>query len=461
MNPKYWSNWVGNQEAVADHYAPRSCDELQENVRGAARRGRVRSVGRSYAWSPLVPTSDSLIDMRHLDGVLACDVGAAKPTITVQAGISMRALTKAAGARGLTLRSPTIFPEVSIGGVIATGSHGTGRLVKTFADSAVELTFVGPQGDLVTIDREDGRWPAAAVSLGAFGPLYSVKLEVERAFNVRVEEREVPVEVMLPGIVDAVRTYEFVEMYWFPFDPAMWLIAVERSEDRVDHPSLRDRVRSSADAVLATVTGECVLPVLAKRAPRLTPLMMRLAPGLQFRAGETVESSQLQFHYVTAYPKCYDMEYALPLERAAQAWRIVMGLIEAYGAKGRYPVNFTVHARYIQASDALLAPAHRVPSSYLEGAREDPTNENIMCMIEVVTAVGTPGRDEFYARLARAWAEIGGRPHWGKMIYDPGRLQQDYGAAMTKFEAARAAHDPERRFLNPWLEREVLRLPNL
>lgn len=107
-----------------------------------------------------------------------------------------------------------------------------------------------------------------------------------------------------------------------------------------------------------------------------------------------------------------------------------------------------LHARYIRASDALLSPAHSA----------DPGT--IMCMIECVTAIGTPGRDEFYARLATAWAdEVGGRPHWGKMIYDPRRLKHDYGADMTAFLRYRDLHDPNRVFLNPYLEHEVFQLP--
>lgn len=458
MRPHYWHNWVGNQEAMANYYRPRSLAELQDNVRAAAQRGRVRPVGRSYAWSPLIANDDSLIDLGRLDGLLGV-TGGPKPTITVEAGITMEQLTRLANQQNLTLRSPTIFPRVSIGGVVTTGSHGTGRLVQTFADGAAELTFVRPDGDLLTIARGDPRWPAAAVSLGSFGPLYSVKLEVEPAFNVRVEEKQFPIDVTLAGIVDAVHTYEFVEHYWFPFDTNMWLMAVQRSDDRLDRPTLCDRVSLLANGALAEVAGNVALPIIARHAPQLTPLMMKIAPGFQFKEGETVEPSALQFHYVTAYPKMYDMEYALPLERAAEAWHIVMKMVADQADRDRFPVNFTVHARYIKASDALMAPAHRVPSSYREGILEDPVNENIMCMIEVVTAVGTPGRDEFYARLATAWADIGGRPHWGKMLYHPRRLKADYGPAMADFEAVRASVDPNRRFLNRYLEHEVLQLP--
>ena len=450
MIPKYWHNWVCNQEAVADYYRPRDKAELQAHVVQAVANGRVRTVRRSYAWSPLIPTRDSLIDMRGLDRVLG-STGGAKPTITVEAGISMQDLTAYANQQGLTLKSPTIFPGPSIGGVMATGSHGTGRLVQTFADAARALTFVDPSGALVTIERGDARWPAAAVSLGAFGPLYSVTLDAEPAFNVRVVEKTFPVATMLAGIIDAVANHEFVEMYWFPFDESMWLMAIDRTSDPADKPSLADHLRLAGNWMLTQFAGYVAIPAMARHAPQLTPLMMKLAPGFQFKQGETVEPSALEFHYVTAYPMNYDMEYAVPLEKAAQAWKVAMDLVLEYGGRNRYPLNFVLHARYIKASDALLSPAHRSP------AEIGPSG--LMCMIEAVTAIGTPGRDEFYTRLAAAWAALDGRPHWGKMIYEPRRLKADYGAAMATFESVRAAYDPQRCFLNPYLEHEVFQLP--
>lgn len=448
MIPKYWHNWIRNQEALADYYAPRSRDELQESVRAAAARGRVRPIGRSYAWSPLIPTRDSLIDMRRLDRLLGVDLGGAEPTITVEAGISMKRLTALANQQGLTLKSPTIFPKVSIGGVIATGSHGTGRRVRTFSDAARTLTFVRPDGELHAVHHGTDEWRAAAVGLGAFGPLYSVELVAERAFNVRVEEKVFPVDTVLAGIVDAVETYEFVEMYWFPFSDQMWLMAIDRTEEPADRRDLGDWLRLGADIALTEAAGYAVIPAVARHAPQLTPRLLQLAPHFQFREGVTVEPSALEFHYVTAYPMNYDMEYAVPLAKAALAWRLGMDLVREYAAQGRYPVNFVMHARYIKASEAWLSPAHR------------PNRDEIMCMIEVVTGIGTPGRDEFYARLATLWADVaGGRPHWGKMLYHPQRLRADYGAAMADFEAVRAAYDANRVYLNPYLEREVFQLP--
>lgn len=447
MIPKFWHNWVGNQQAVADYHEPRTAEELQETVRTAAKRGRIRPVGNSYAWSPLIPTGDSLICMRNLTSQLPNEEWAHSATITVQAGISMRALTDLANRQKLTLKSPTIFPRVSIGGVVNTGSHGTGRLVRTFSDSAVALTFVRPDGEFWTVRKGEPAWPAAAVGLGAFGPLYSVTLETEPAFNVNVEEKRFPVDTLLRGIVDTVNTYEFIEMYWFPFSDDMWLMAIQRTDEPADRRSVGDYVKMGVDWALTQAAGYVIIPAIARRAPQLTRLMMKIAPNFQFKEGVTVEPSALEFHYVTAYPMNYDMEYAVPLQRAAQAWRLAMDLVLEYGGRGRYPVNFVLHARYIRASEALMSPAHA----------SDP--DEIMCMIECVTAIGTPGRDEFYARLAAVWASLGGRPHWGKMLYDPRRLKHDYGAAMAQFERARAAYDPNRVFLNPYLEHEVLQLP--
>lgn len=447
MIPQYWHNWAYNQEAVAHYHAPRSREALQDVVRDAARRGRVRTIGRSYAWSPLIPTRDTLVDMRHLDQPLAVGTDSAgNPTITTQSGISMEALTRFAASHGLTLISPTIFPKVSIGGVLSTGSHGTGREVQTFSDAVVSLDVVAPDGSLVTLGPGHPMLQAAKVGLGCFGPIYSVTLRAERAFNVRTEERRFPVDVMLRGLVDAVRSYEFVEHYWFPFARDMWLMAIDRTDEPRDRPTIPQVIKKGVDWALTMASAYAVIPLISRKAPQLTPAMMKIAPGFAFKQGVTVEPSKLQFHYVTAYPRNFDMSYAVPLDKAALAWRLGIDLVESYRAEGRYPCNFVLHARYIRSSDALLSPAN------LGGGH--------VCMIEVVTGIGTPERDEFFARMAALWRDqCQGRPHWGKMMYRPETLKGDYGANMDDFLVQREAFDPNRRFLNPWLERDVFQLP--
>jgi hypothetical protein len=117
-----------------------------------------------------------------------------------------------------------------------------------------------------------------------------------------------------------------------------------------------------------------------------------------------------------------DMEFTIPMTGAAgfadaneafwqlarrmDAWRAGAGDI-------RYPVNMTVHARFLSNSQALLSPAYAPAGS---GTRA--------CHIECISyangrlAAGFDAfhRDFYSAANGRGWMKFGGLPNWGKSV---------------------------------------------
>jgi len=51
-----------------------------------------------------------------------------------------------------------------------------------------------------------------------------------------------------------------------------------------------------------------------------------------------------------------------------------------------------------------------------------------------------------------------GRPHWGKLYWDAKTLHAAYGDDMDRFLEIRERWDPDRLFLNDFLERDVFQL---
>ena len=189
-----------------------------------------------------------------------------------------------------------------------------------------------------------------------------------------------------------------------------------------------------------------VIPLLSVRAPALAMQMPRLGNLFTFKDGVEVLSAPEAFHYHVAYPKIWDYSLATPLERAAEAWGIVIDLVGEEARRGRYPINFVAHARYLGPGRAWLSPTYRQPT----------------CAIEVVTCPGAPGALDFFTRLQRRmFAEIPrSRPHWGKILVEPETLRDRFDAeAVASFLRERERFDPSRVFINPFLEDQVLRLP--
>lgn len=443
LTPRYdWHNWNDNLRCTADLYRPRGLHELREAVRHAGRKGRIRPLGNSCSWSPLVPTSGSLIDLGKLRGIVETSHDGA-PAVRVEAGATVRDLVAFTRARGLTLISPTIFQDISIGGAIAVAAHGTGLRTSTMSDEVVAMTLVDASGDVHRLDVRDGElFDAARCSLGALGVVHDVTMRCWPEFHLHVEDRMIAVDEVLAGLDDILRTYEFFELYWFPFTDKMWCKLMRRTDEPERGDSLAQRLKFAFTYACTYASCSALLPLLGRTAPELTPAFMQLAPALSMIPGSAVAPASRAFHYQRAYPRCWDMSYGVPLADAEPAWRRTIGLIDRLARASRFPVNMVVHARFIGPSAALLAPAHG----------------RAICDIEVVTTRNTPDVDGFYDLWAAEMLAIpGARPHWGKYLLRPRDVRARY-PAMDAFLAHRAALDPRGVFLNDWLEDAVFQL---
>lgn len=441
--PRYhWHNWNDNLRCTADLYRPRGLHELRDAVRRAARHGRIRPLGASCSWSPLVPTSGSLIDLSQLRGMYETSHDGA-PAVRVEAGATVRDLVRFTRARGLTLISPTIYQDISIGGAIAVAAHGTGLRTSTMSDEVVAMTLVDARGDLHHLSAADGElFDAARCSLGALGVVHDVTLRCWPEFHLHVEDRLIDIDEVLSGLSDILRTYEFLELYWFPFTDRMWCKMMSRTDQRERAASLANRLRLGFTYACTYASCNAVLPLLGRAAPELTPIFMQLAPRLSMIPGQAVAPASSAFHYQRAYPKCWDMSWAVPLDESERAWRRTIDLVERLARADKFPINMVVHARFIGPSAALLAPAHR----------------QAICDIEVVTTRNTPDVDAFYEPWAAEMLAIdGARPHWGKYLLRARDIRARY-PAMDAFLAHRAALDPRGVFLNDWLEDAVFQL---
>jgi L-gulonolactone oxidase len=437
-----WRNWARNQRSTARVVAPRSLAELKAAVAQAAQPGpggerrRVRASGGRYSWSPLVPDPHTIVSTRRLKRI---EVQPALGRVRAEAGATIGAIERAVSAEGFTLRSPTLFPRPTLGGVLAVGGHHTNRNVGCLSDSLVSLEIVDATGALRSVARGDPDFPAAQVSLGALGVVYAATLELERQFSVYRDLRRVPVEEVLVGLRDLEADTEFLELFWWPFQDTMWVYRMSRTDDPPDPKTWDSVVLQQLDTAIEQYFGGKLLPWVAGHMPRLTPLISKLANTLANRAGVKVLTASDAFHFQKAYPKNWDMQFAVPLGAAEAAWREAIALVNRHASAGLYPMNLALHARFTGESPAWLAPNY--------GRRT--------CFIEAVTVQSTRGWEEFFRLLEERWLSLAdARPHWGKLFWRWDTPRHSY-PRWQEFCAVRQRWDPQGVFLNEWLERDI------
>jgi xylitol oxidase len=174
-------NWAGNVTYSTDRILrPSSIEEAQELI---ARGTTIRPIGTRHAFSLVGDSArgGALLSTEHLDRI----VEVCEATVVVEAGIRYGELSAALHDHGLALANLASLPHISVGGAIATGTHGSGVHNRSLAAAVSALDLVGADGSIRQVRRGDPEFDGTVVGLGAVGLVARVSLDVVPAFELR------------------------------------------------------------------------------------------------------------------------------------------------------------------------------------------------------------------------------------------------------------------------------------
>src|SRR5262249_2486865 len=153
---------------------------------------------------------------------------------------------------------------------------------------------------------------------------------------------------------DLQRSCAFLEIFWFPFQKYMWVYMMDRTTAPRDPSTWWTRLKQGVNTTIENVAAQRLIPWIARHAPQLTPVLNSLATRIAFHEGLSVQIASDAFHFQRAYAKCWEMEYAVHADDAADVWRQGVALVEHYAASTLYPVNLALHGRFTGPSTAWL-----------------------------------------------------------------------------------------------------------
>ncbi|HEX3509794.1 MAG TPA: D-arabinono-1,4-lactone oxidase [Solirubrobacteraceae bacterium] len=424
-----WRNWAGDQRCIpARVLHPASIEELSAAVAEAAAAGlRVRASGAGHSFSDVALTSGAMIVLDRMRAVLDVDRGSGEAR--VQAGVTIRELGLRLAADGLAMENLGDIDVQSIGGAIATATHGTGARLRNISSQVAEIALVLADGTVLRCsdEHEPEVFRAARVGLGALGIVAEVTLRCVPAFTLHGVDAPAPLAETLERFEELALANDHFEFFVFPHAEE----ALTRTNNRTDRPP-RPRSRVSAylnDIVLTNhAFGACCR--LGRRAPGAIPRINRLVTKLAGRS-ERVESSAAIF----ASPRLVrftEMEYAVPRARTPEAVRRVLAMIPERG----FHVPFPVEVRTVAADDATLSTASGRDTGFVavhmfEGMAWEP----------------------YFRAVEAIMDELEGRPHWGKRHFQTAATLRQRYPAWQEFAAVRARLDPGGVFANEWTDR--------
>ncbi len=296
-----WSNWAGNIECRPARIAtPRDLAELKRLVAG---NGAVRVAGSGHSFTPVAATDglllslDNFADIVHVDRVgLKAEIGA---------GARIADLGAELQAAGLALANQGDVDVQRLAGAISTGTHGTGHKLGSLSTMVAALKLVTAEGEMVEVGGGDLK--AAALSLGTFGAIVSVTLDLVPAYRLRERLWREPVERALERLPELVAENRHFEFFWLP--------ETDEADCKALHPAL--------DETITTVEpGERI------------DWSWRIFPSERTR-------------------KFVESEWSVAAEQGPACFRAIRELMRTRHAEVRWPVEY----RTVAGDDLPLSPA--------------------------------------------------------------------------------------------------------
>jgi FAD-linked oxidoreductase len=424
-----WRNWAGDQRCrPAAMVRPRSIEELSAAIEDARQRHwGVRVAGSGHSFSDVALTDGLMLVLDDLATVL--DVDRSSGLVRVQAGITIRELSRQLATHGLALENLGDVDSQTIAGAISTATHGTGARLRNLSAQVSELTLALADGStlLCSAERDPEIFRAARVGLGTLGAIAEVTLRCVPAFTLHGVDAPAPLEDTLERFEELALANDHFEFFVFPHAA----MALTRTNNRTEQPP-RPRTRLSAyanDILLTNHAFELICRV-GRRFPGRIPQLNRLVTRLAGRSERVDRSAE-----IFASPRLVrftEMEYALPRERTTEAVRRVLEVIERRG----FAVPFPIEVRTAAPDDAFLSTAAGRESGFV-----------------AVHMYRGMAWEPYFRAVEAIMNDLDGRPHWGKRHFQTAATLSERYPDWDRFAGVRARLDPEGRFANVSSER--------
>ncbi len=414
--PLPWRNWSGYLGCRPAHrLGPVSEAEVVERL--AQGSGAIRPAGAGHSFSALVPSDFALLFLDDLVGEISVD--AANLQAEIPAGRRLSMLGPELGALGQAMPNLPDIDYQTLGGAIATSTHGTGALLGSLSSCVVALSLATPSGELLECDetRNAEVFHAARTSLGALGVVTRVRLQNRPAFKLVEKTSWRDLGELLESLArerDENRCFEF---YAFPHSDVA--LAITTNETDAEPYSVGE---DDPD-------GLQLLQTLFAATRWLPGIGGRIYDGLLRNSGTTERADWS--HRVLTHPRTTrfnEMEYTVPASAGPECLLEILDTIRARDL----PICFPIECRYVREDDVWLSMFHQQPGFSIS-----------------IHQFADRDFHAYFDAVEPIFWKHEGRPHWGKLhTLDASRLAALY-PRFREFQALRRSLDPQGRLVNP------------
>ncbi len=422
-----WSNWSGGVTCKPKEFAaPKDDVELAAAIRKSPPPVRVPGTGHSF--TPLNATDGTIIDLKAFEGLRGFDHGRA--VATFGGATPVWEVGPLLYPAGYALKNMGDIDRQTLGGVVGTGTHGTGATLGSFSAEVAGFRLVLADGSLIDCSPSENAdiFEGGRLSMGMFGVMTEISMYVRPVYKLMEKEFLLPIGELFERLDELIVSNRHFEFFWFPYADIAICKTLNETEEAAPEPRDAEAMfkrgeNRSSQAQIFSLINEVLpyTPFLLRPTHRFFSRMMPAAPKVRWSHEIFPNSRPVRFN---------EMEYAVPVEKGPECLREIVSTIR----KKRINTGFPIEYRTVAPDDAWMSPFYKRPSATIA--------------MHQYYRVDTTKLFESCESILRYY---NGRPHWGKRhTRNATELAQLY-PEYERFRVLRRKLDPHGKFLNPYL----------
>lgn len=421
-------NWLHRfRYRPKNFYKPKTEAELIYAIQNST---DVRFFGSGHSFNEGVVADTTLLSLDEYTGVVAEDP--ANLRLTVKAGTRVRDLVTLLLDRGWAFEALPSHDAQSIGGILSTDVHGTGRKWGFVSGLVHELKVIDGQGVPHTVGPADDLFKAVVGGVGAAGVISEVTVQAVPRFKVEQKFEIKDWAYVKANLDNLLAANDHFSLYLFPFTGKCQVSTWNKTSKSTSFlASIREFIAISFDALLASWFGN--LMAYTGLLPTLS------SPTHSIKRGTNLVMESNRGFNRSIYHLHQELEFTVPYADTVKRCEEFVGLYETMYQQKHLP-----YALF----EVRFTPAGHT-RTFIGAGRDDQST-----WIDLVLC-DSHRFEDYYAAAEALVKQIKARPHLGKYCRDLTKadLQNVHGPHFTNFLQVVQQHDPQQKFRNALIKR--------
>lgn len=419
-----WVSWNENLKYnYKSLYNIKTEEELQKVV---LQSKKIRCFGTKQSSADIAAGVETLTNITTYNKILSYNES--EKTITVQSGVVLGDLLEAIEVKGWCIPCLPDINTVTVGGALATGTHGTsGHLL---CEYMIECRLVLSDGTIRVIKEKDSLMNAVRVSLGTLGVMSTITFKCESIYTLHVKEKPESDREWLPKIKERLQKHDFLRILWLPHTDKGYVI----TGDKID-PNTNVKEDLGPKYLKHRRKVSKILYKYTHVFPWFTAIANKLIYRGFFSSSKEHKGSLYQATVTKSRGSTLELaEWTIGLDKFPIVFEELKKEINKWSNKSF--IHIPMDIRFIYKDSSWLSYAY---------------GKDTVTMGCVSRNAATADSYEAFKSIEKVFLKHGGRPHWGKRFSAQNKELSKVYDKWEDFKKLRSELDPTNKFLNPYL----------